>query len=187
MKTPLLRHLLVLAVLLFSVLAISPAAVAGDRMPSQREWRADVRQAMKGSGKYVTARVESGDPMLGINFDIDNTSMATHYAEGKPIKRVLRFAQRAHAKGVYLLFNTGRTQAKLGDMEQQLIDAGYAVTEICTRDEGERLARSKQECRQHFVDEGYTIIANVGNRRTDFVGGNYERAFRLPNYRNRLG
>ena len=31
------------------------------------------------------------------------------------------------------------------------------------------------------------IIANVGNRCTDFVGGDYERAYRLPNYGNRLG
>jgi hypothetical protein len=32
------------------------------------------------------------------------------------------------------------------------------------------------------VDEGYTIVANVGNRSTDFLGGSYQRAFRLPDY-----
>ena len=37
------------------------------------------------------------------------------------------------------------------------------------------------------MNNGFTIIANIGNRSTDFVGGNYERAYRLPNYGNRLG
>ena len=31
------------------------------------------------------------------------------------------------------------------------------------------------------------VLANVGNRSPDFVGKNYERAFKLPNYGNRLG
>ena len=168
-------------------MSASPSAYAGDTMPTKREWRQDVRQAMAGSGHYVEDRVADGGTVLAINFDIDNTSMATYYAEGKPVRRVLRFAKRARAQGVYLLFNTGRTAEKLGDMEAHLIAAGYAVTEICTREEGMRLAKSKQTCRRHFVEEGYTIIANVGNRRTDFVGDDYERAFRLPNYRNRLG
>lgn len=181
------RRVLAIAVCLLTLLAISPSAYAGDSMPSKREWRQDVRVAMKGSGHYVEDRVAAGGTRLAINFDIDNTAMATYYAEGKPVRRVLKFARRAQAQGVYLLFNTGRTADKLGDMEAQLIAAGYAVTEICTREEGMRLAKSKQACRRHFVEEGYTIIANVGNRRTDFVGGDYERAFRLPNYRNRLG
>ena len=60
------------------------------------------------------------------------------------------------------------------------------VTEVCGRAHGEGLVHGKQRCRRHFVDEGYTIIANVGNRSTDFTGGNYERAFRLPNYGNQL-
>jgi hypothetical protein len=64
---------------------------------------------------------------------------------------------------------------------------GYRFAEMCGRYQGESLTSSKQRCRQRFVDEGYTIIANVGNRSTDFVGGNYERAFKLPSYSNRLG
>ena len=64
---------------------------------------------------------------------------------------------------------------------------GYDVREICGRKPGETLSHSKQRCRAHFVAEGYTLIANVGNRSTDFTGGNYERAFRLPSYGNALG
>jgi hypothetical protein len=71
--------------------------------------------------------------------------------------------------------------------KRQLEHAGYTVTEVCGRRSGESLTHSKQRCRQHYVAEGYTLIANVGNRRTDFTGSGYERAFRLPNYANQLG
>jgi hypothetical protein len=69
---------------------------------------------------------------------------------------------------------------------RQLERAGFRVSRICGRVRGERLAHSKVRCRKRFVDEGYTLIANVGNRDTDFAGGYYERAFRLPNYHNQL-
>jgi hypothetical protein len=46
---------------------------------------------------------------------------------------------------------------------------------------------SKQRCRASFRADGFRIVANVGNRSTDFVGGGYERAFKLPDYGGRLG
>lgn len=45
----------------------------------------------------------------------------------------------------------------------------------------------KQRCRARHTRRGWTIILNVGNRRTDFVGGDYERKVTLPNYGGRLG
>jgi hypothetical protein len=60
------------------------------------------------------------------------------------------------------------------------------VAGICGRRDGEGLVHSKTRCRSHYVDLGYTLVANVGNRATDFEGGYYERAYRLPNYDNQL-
>ncbi|MFI1828874.1 hypothetical protein ACH41E_20840 [Streptomyces sp. NPDC020412] len=34
--------------------------------------------------------------------------------------------------------------------------------------------------------KGYTIIANIGNRPTDLVGGHAERTFKLPDYGGKL-
>ena len=34
--------------------------------------------------------------------------------------------------------------------------------------------------------KGFRLIANIGNRRTDFVGGNYMRGYKLPDYGGRL-
>ena len=192
------RHLLatvfVVSLCLLSPTPVSAVATAADsrasaNVPSEKHWRKDVRRAMAGSGKYLHARLDRAvaGEKLAINFDIDNTTLATEYDEGQPVRRVLRFAKHAQRHGIYVLFNTGRSFATLNDVPSQLAAAGYVVTEICTRGTGVKLVKGKKQCRRHFRDEGYTVIANVGNRRTDFVGGNYERAFRLPNYHNKLG
>lgn len=167
-------------------LAAAPAQAA---LPSESTWLSDVSVAMNGSKTYVSQRAQDGGTRLAVNFDIDNTSLASHYDFGAPVGRVLNFANFARGKGVVLLFNTGRVRGdgRLIRARKQLVAAGYVVTEVCGRNSSsESLAHSKQRCRAHFVDEGYTVIANVGNRSTDFVGGNYERAFRLPNYSNEL-
>jgi HAD superfamily, subfamily IIIB (Acid phosphatase) len=179
----LLSCLLVLTGL--GVNASSPAAAA---LPSKDTWVHDTYKAMWGSRTYVKNRVAKGGSKLAVNFDIDNTSLASHYDFGKPVAVTLRFAKYARKHGVSLLFNTGRKHGdgRLVHAKKELRAAGYRVKEICGRNEGESLKHSKQRCRQHFVDEGYTLIANVGNRRTDFVGSNYEHKFRLPDYHKQL-
>lgn len=177
---------LTLVVALAFTPVLSAPAQAG-QVPSQAQWRADVRKAMDGSLSYVGRRVDRGGRRLAVNLDIDNTSLATYYDRGHAVPAVLRFARYARSHGVTLLFNTGRRQNRLKAVTRDLRRAGYAVTEVCGRRAGESLTHSKQRCRRHFVGKGYTIIANVGNRSTDFVGGNYERGYRLPSYGNRLG
>ena len=175
----------------------SAGAARAGKLPPRKEWLADVRQAMKGSQPYVRERVaeaeaeaNDGDadpaPRLAINFDVDNTVIATTYDGGGAIKRMLRFAKFADERGVALFFNSARLQGKRRMTLGQLKRAGYPVKQLCLRRRGERIPVSKQRCRQRFVDKGYTIIANVGNRPTDFEGGNYDRAFKLPNYGGRL-
>ena len=163
------------------------------KVPSKAQWVEDVHDAMVGAWGYVDRRVaraeKEGVSQLAVNFDIDNTALASHYAYGKPVRTSIRFARHLRKRNVSVLFNTGRItgEGRLRKARKQLVKAGYTVTEICGRTSSrESLAHSKKRCRQHFVDEGYTIIANVGNRSTDFTGGNYERAYRLPNYHGQL-
>ena len=180
---------LVLAVTMVVALTASAAPVPAQAAepPGKRQWLADTRQAMDGSRSYVGHRVARGGHRLAVNLDIDNTSLATYYAKGTAVPVVLRFARYARSQGVSLLFNTGRERGHLAGVARSLRRVGYDVTEICGRRRGESLSHSKQRCRRHFVAEGYTVIANVGNRSTDFVGGNYERAYRLPSYGGALG
>jgi hypothetical protein len=165
--------------------SVAPAQAA---LPSESQWIHDTWVAMNGSRVYVDNRVAGGGHQLAVNFDIDNTSLASHYDPGAPVPATVRFAKHANGQGVTLLFNTGRERGggRMLQAAAELRKAGYNVKEVCGRKAGEGLAHSKQRCRAHFVAEGYTIIANVGNRSTDFVGGNYERAYKLPNYGNQL-
>ena len=182
----LLLPALLCATVLTPLVGASPAQAA---VPSKSRWLADVAKAMDGSQRYVDKRAAQGGTRLAVNFDIDNTALASHYDYGKAVRTVLRFARNAEQDHVAILFNTGRVvgDGRIRAARRQLVAAGYHVTEMCGRSSStEGLAHSKQRCRTHFVDEGYTIIANVGNRATDFTGHHYQRAFRLPNYDNQL-
>ena len=176
--------LLVAVCLVLTVMVPSSDAA---RMPSKKKWTADTYKALYGSRAFVRDRVAKGGSKLALNLDIDNTSLATYYATGKPVPGTLRLVEYAKSKGVYILFNTGRNYSAHASTLAQLKRAGFPVNGLCMHNKGESLTHSKQRCRQYYVDHGYKLIANIGNRSTDFTGGNYERSYRLPNYGNRLG
>lgn len=160
---------------------------ARDSLPTERQWNSDVEAAMKGSKAYVARMVETTPGPLAINLDIDNTSLATNYRPGAPIEAVLDFVKYAKSLGVAIAFNTGRHGAALAQTNFQLTRAGYPVDQLCGRTGPEEsLKHGKQRCRDEFIKMGYRLIANVGNRPTDFVGGGYDRAYRLPNYDGEL-
>jgi len=175
--------------LLLLAALVHPAPAQAASLPSKSQWVADTYDAMQGSRAYVGRRVDQGGSRLAVNLDIDNTSLASHYDYGAPVAVTLRFARYARDHGVKLLFNTGRIRGdgRLAKAKDLLRAAGYRVTEICGRTSThETLTHSKQRCRRHFVAEGWTLVANVGNRQSDFTGGSYEKAFRLPSYGGRL-
>jgi hypothetical protein len=172
------------------LLPATPAHAA--EPPSKATWLADVDTVMQGSWAYVDERVaQAGDgARLAINLDIDNTSLATYYDRGAPVKRVLRFTEHARAQGVTLVFSSGRKAGagRAAYARRMLEGAGYTVGGVCLRRAGEGLVHGKVRCRQQWVDRGYTLVANVGNLDTDFAGRrNYERAFDLPDYDGALG
>jgi predicted secreted acid phosphatase len=164
--------------------AATKPALAHKKVPTRAQWLADVKAAMKGSRGYVRQRVaaKGADEKLAVNFDIDNTVLATYYDGGGAIPQMLRFSKLLDRLDVDLVFNTGRLANQQQRTIEQLTRAGFPVAQVCLRNKGETLPVGKQRCRDSFIDDGYTLIANVGNNDTDFIGDGYERAFRLPNY-----
>ena len=194
-----------LGLLLALVVSLGPVVVAVDAsasapavdghhaakrtVPTRAQWLADVKAAMLGSRAYVRQRVagKAPDEKLAVNFDIDNTVIATYYDGGGPIPVMLRLARLLDKLGVALVFNSGRLANQQQRTVNQLSRVGFPVAGVCLRDKGETLPVGKQRCRHRFIDEGYTLIANVGNNPTDLAGDGYERAFVLPNYGGALG
>jgi hypothetical protein len=167
----------------------APAVVTKKKVPTRAQWLTDVKAAMKGSRGYVEQRAASAAPgeLLAVNFDIDNTVLATYYDGGGPIPLMTRFSRLLAREGVAMVFNTGRLANQRERTIRQLTRAGFPVAGVCLRNKGETLPVGKQRCRDGFIAEGYTLIANVGNNDTDFIGDGYEQAYRLPNYNGVLG
>lgn len=187
--TRVLGLLVALLVTLGGLAPLAPAE-AGD-VPSREQWIKDVNKAMKGSGGDLKERVASAgtDEKLAINFDIDNSSIASYYDgdDAGAIPRIKKYADLATSLGVALVFNTGRINTQYDRTITQLTDAGYDVRLLCLRKKGETIPHGKQRCRNKFIRKGFTLIANVGNNPTDFTGTGYERKYRLPNYGGELG
>jgi hypothetical protein len=165
----------------------SGSAGAGG-LPSKAQWLADVSTALTGADAYLTSRAAKGGK-LAIVLDIDNTSIATHYAWPEAVGPTLTVARRAAALGMKVFFVTGRFETGSGGVANAvpaLRGAGYSWQAICGRKAGEKLAASKKRCRGAIAKQGYAIVANVGNNGPDFAGGNYEKAYRLPNYDGKL-
>ncbi|RLU87000.1 hypothetical protein CTZ27_24835 [Streptomyces griseocarneus] len=180
-----------LAALAAAVLPIaSPGTAASAQaaplrgVPSYQTWQDDVKKAVGPAIPWLSDRVGQGGRNLAIVLDIDNTALETYYHPGQADKPVRDVARWAHDHGVSVLFVTARTSSS--SAERQLADAGYPVDAVCTRDHGESKGDGKERCRQELTEDGYTITANIGNRSTDFEGGSYEKAFKLPDYDGQL-
>jgi predicted secreted acid phosphatase len=177
----------VLGLMLAPLAASTSPADASSPLPSETQWLKDVDRAMAGAGHYLDRKIDGKRKKFAINLDIDNTSLATHYEPGTAVARVLKFVKHAHRHDVAILFNTARSGDPLENARADLESAGFPVTKVCGRRPGERSAHSKQRCRRHFIAQGFRIVANIGNRHTDFSGEkNYGRAFRLPSYHRHL-
>ena len=177
------RRCLVAVATLLALTLLDP--VPAHALPSEDTWHEDVAEAMAGSQRFLARRADNGG-QLAINLDIDNTALATQYDTGDATPRVLRFARRAHRLDIAVLFNTARPRSDVRRTARVLRRAGYTVDDICGRKSGESVVHSKKRCRRGFRNDGYRLIANVGNNPTDFRGGGYDRAYRLPNYGGRL-
>ena len=79
-----LRCAAAVATCLLLVLATAPSATAA--LPSKKAWVDDVAAAMDGSHRQLDRRLEQGGSRLAINFDIDNTTLASHYDPGAAVR-----------------------------------------------------------------------------------------------------
>ena len=105
-------------------------------------------------------------------------------AQDEPILPILDLYKAARAVRVTVFFITGRDESLRAATEKNLRSAGYLSWErVIMRPAGtstRSAADFKAPARKAIEDEGYTIIANVGDQPSDLAGGHAERAFLLP-------
>ena len=159
---------------------------------------------------YLAKRLEEGVEKPAMVLDIDETSLS-NWAEMKSLQfgydpalwrewvetasayaigPTLELARWAKGEGVELFFITGRDEAEREATEKNLIAVGYAPwhtayledeSQCCTGESCDLAATCKSFYRKLISDQGYTIVINIGDQRSDLLGGWAERSFKLPN------
>jgi acid phosphatase len=105
-------------------------------------------------------------------------------AQAEPIAPVLALARFARERGVAVFFITGRPERLRAATERNLKAAGYEWTGVVLKPDALTTASAaefKVPERKKIADEGYAIIANVGDQMSDLDGGFAERTYKLPN------
>ncbi len=172
------------------------------------EYARGVAAVALSANKYLVKRVAKGakpGKKLAVVFDIDETTLTnlshilandfgyvpkiwdTWVAEGRapaivPVQTIYDAAVRAK---VDVFFITGRAEGVRAATEKNLREVGYdkwtgiffkPVDDVTLSTRGFKIGT-----RRKLTQEGYIIIANIGDQDSDLVGGYAERTFKLPN------
>lgn len=174
------------------------------------EYESEIAEVIGEARSYLERRLSEGVEKPAIVFDIDETSLS-NWAQMKELQfgyvrgiwhewvetasaygigPTLELARWAHDHGVALFFITGRGENEREATAENLKKVGYAPwvtlyledeTECCTGDSCDFAATCKSFYRKEIHDAGYTIVVNVGDQRSDLLGGWAERGYKLPN------
>ncbi|MEU3952057.1 HAD family acid phosphatase [Streptomyces achromogenes] len=157
-------------------------------------WQKDCQAVMDQALPYLRQRIAAARPgeKQAIVFDIDNTTLETDFGFSYPQpanRPVLEAARYAQEHGVSLFFVTARPGVLYWPTEYNLEHDGYEVSGLHVRgltDLFKDVAAYKTAQRAGIENDGYTIIANIGNNATDLSGGHAEKTFKLPDYDGQL-
>ncbi|MFI5977838.1 HAD family acid phosphatase [Streptomyces sp. NPDC051452] len=185
----------------------APAATAAPAAPAEAAtargssakvdyatWQKDCQTTMDQALPYLKARIAAAGTgeRQAVVFDIDNTTLETDFGFSYPQpanRPVLDVARYAQDHGVKLFFVTARPGILYWPTEYNLEHDGYDVSGLYVRglfDLFKDVAAYKTAQRVDIENQGYTIIANIGNSATDLSGGHAERTFKLPDYDGQL-
>jgi len=99
-----------------------------------------------------------------------------------PVLDLYRFARE---RGAAIFFVTARRESTRLATEENLRAAGYPAWEgLLMRPESDRadsVAGFKTASRAWVEQQGYRVVANIGDQESDHVGGHSEAFFKLPN------
>jgi hypothetical protein len=143
---------------------------------------------------------------LAIVLDIDETSLSNYSAIladnftfgdhsrneatdeiGVKIEPTLTIFNLAKSEGIAVFFITGRPEAQRAVTEENLHREGYdgwaglSLKPPVPAGQTLTTVQYKSGERKKIEDQGYTIVANIGDQYSDLAGGHAARAFKLPN------
>jgi hypothetical protein len=163
-------------------------------LPPYEMWISRVTEVLEEVDEYLDTRVSPEvEEKTALVLDIDNTALQSSYSSGGYVTPatppVLRTALAAHKAGVAIFFVTARGESNRDMTEYNLDYVGYPVDGLFLRSgfDWSSVQEYKTSARITIEDWGYTIVANIGNNRSDVDGGHADRIFKLPDYNGMLG
>ena len=168
------------------------------------KYDADLTDVAAPAKTWITRRAGAGTEKLAVVFDIDETTLSNFdhmqkadwgyqadswsqwVMESKapaisPVREIYRTA-RAHKVAAF--FITGRRESEKAATARNLRTQGmgdFAAVLVRSDSSKTPVGIFKTASRKHITEQGYTIIANVGDQQSDLDGGYSERTFKLPN------
>jgi hypothetical protein len=118
------------------------------------------------------------------NFSNAQIALATAAIVGSSpaISPTLGLYQQARAAGISVFAITGRPTAVESQTKQNLSNAGYTdLSGIFFKPSSDAVIPFKSGERAALEQQGYRIVANVGDQESDLAGGHADRSFKLPN------
>jgi len=101
------------------------------------------------------------------------------------IEPTLALYRSAIAAKVAIFFITGRPENQRAATERNLARVGYTgYSKLYMTPNGSHFASAadfKAPVRAQIEQQGYTIVANMGDQPSDLAGGHAEKTFQLPN------
>lgn len=167
-------------------------------------YQADLAAVAMPAKAWIDERARRGPGKLAVVFDIDETSLSNldHMTQADwgyqadswstwvmsarapallPAREIFHAARANH---VTVFFITGRRQSEEAATARNLRSQGMSgFAEILVRAEHSKtpVQAFKTAQRKRITEQGFTIIANVGDQQSDLDGGYAERTFKLPN------
>ncbi len=160
----------------------------------------DVSCIAKEVKEYLLTQLPS-TPNMAIVFDIDETLLSNYKSFEKnnftfnisvtrnfhekaitPMRNLYNFAKNADFS-IFLI--TGRREAMRQETRNNLYESGYSGwKKLFLRPNNDPLSSVKQyktDSRKEIEQQGYTIIANIGDQESDLRGGYALKTFKVPN------
>ena len=183
---------------------LQEAKAAIVRYHDSGRWAKDREDVTKKAARWIDERSKRGGK-LALVLDIDETALdnwseetATDFGyvpelwaawekagTAPAVPAVLALYRDARAHGVAVFFVTGRREPSREGTARNLANVGYADYAGLDLKPSEYHEKSvvpyKSGRRAAIEAQGYTIVANVGDQRSDLEGGHAERSFLLPN------
>lgn len=161
---------------------------------------AEAQQFIIDKAKHNTTKAR-----LALVLDIDETSLSNYTkmaehdfvttreqlheeilaANSPAIKPMLNLYNDAIKHGVKVFFITGRNESERAATQQNLNNAGFDNwAGLYLRPDNYKkpsIVPFKSQTRALIAQQGYTIIASIGDQDSDITGGYAEKGFKLPN------